>query len=149
LNPNEHTIGERLKEHGYATMCIGKWHVGDQPEFLPTKQGFDHYFGFPYSNDMQIKSAASGEPVMPLLRNDKVVELLTDDQQSHIVKRYTDETVRFIKENKEKPFLLYLAHTAIHTPIHPEKPFVENQIMASSVTGSRKSIGAPGSCSIP
>src|SRR5512133_2969173 len=57
LNPAEHTIAERLKEHGYATMCIGKWHVGDQPEFLPTKQGFDRYFGIPYSNDMQRKSS--------------------------------------------------------------------------------------------
>jgi arylsulfatase A-like enzyme len=123
LNPSEHTIAERLKERGYATMCIGKWHVGDQPEFLPTKQGFDHYFGFPYSNDMQRKSAASGEPVMPLLRDDKVVELLPDEQQSHIVERYTDEAVRFITANKDKPFFLYLPHTAIHTPIHPGEKF--------------------------
>ncbi|MEI6175514.1 MAG: sulfatase, partial [Verrucomicrobiota bacterium] len=125
LNPNEHTIAERLKESGYATMCIGKWHVGDQPEFLPTRQGFDHYYGFPYSNDMQRKSTESGLAVMPLLRDDKVVEFLTDDQQSTIVKRYTDEAVRFITENKDKPFLLYLPHTAIHTPIHPGAAFRE------------------------
>ena len=61
MNPAEHTIAERLKERGYATMCIGKWHVGDQPEFLPTRQGFDHYFGIPYSNDMQVKSTETGE----------------------------------------------------------------------------------------
>ena len=123
LNPSEHTIAERLKERGYATMCIGKWHVGDQPEFLPTSQGFDHYFGIPYSNDMQVKSTASGQPVVPLLRDDKVQELLTDDQQSRIVERYTDEAVRFITTNKDKPFLLYLPHTAIHTPIFPGEAF--------------------------
>ena len=55
LHPAEHTIADRLKDLGYATQCIGKWHVGDQPQFLPTKQGFDHYFGIPYSNDMQLK----------------------------------------------------------------------------------------------
>ena len=123
LNPTESTIAERLKEKGYATMCIGKWHVGDQPEFLPTRQGFDHYFGIPYSNDMQVKSSESGQPVVPLLRDDKVAELLTDEQQSRIVERYTEEAVHFITENKDKPFLLYLPHTAIHTPIHPGEAF--------------------------
>ena len=123
LNPKEHTIAGRLKERGYATMCIGKWHVGDQPEFLPTRQGFDHYYGFPYSNDMQRPPSAGGEPVMPLLRDDKVVEFLTDKQQSTIVGRYTDEAVRFITEHRDRPFLLYLPHTAIHTPIHPADSF--------------------------
>lgn len=123
LNPKEQTIAERLKDLGYATMCIGKWHVGDQPEFLPTRQGFDHYFGIPYSNDMQVKSTESGERVVPLLRDDKVAELLTDEQQSRIVERYTTEAVRFITEHKDQPFLLYLPHTAIHTPIHPGDAF--------------------------
>jgi arylsulfatase A len=123
LNPKESTIAERLKERGYATMCIGKWHVGDQPEFLPTRQGFDHYFGIPYSNDMQVKSTESGESVVPLVRDEKVEELLTDDKQSRIVERYTDEAIRFITQNKDKPFLLYLPHTAIHTPIYPGAAF--------------------------
>jgi arylsulfatase A len=123
LNPAEFTIAERLKQRGYATMCIGKWHVGDQPEFLPTKQGFDRYFGIPYSNDMQKKSVLTGERVVPLLRDDKVAELLTDDAQSRIVARYTDEAVGFIRASKDKPFLLYLAHTAVHTPIHPGAAF--------------------------
>ena len=123
LHPNEFTIAERLKEQGYATMCIGKWHVGDQPEFLPTKQGFDHYFGIPYSNDMQRTATASGQKVVPLLRDDKVIELLTDEEQSRIVQRYTEEAVGFIRENKEKPFLLYLPHTAVHTPIWPGEAF--------------------------
>jgi arylsulfatase A-like enzyme len=123
LNPSEHTIAERLKERGYATMCIGKWHVGDQPEFLPTRQGFDHYFGIPYSNDMQVKSTESGKLVVPLVRDEKVEELLTDEQQCRIVERYTDEAIRFILGNKDKPFLLYLPHTAIHRPIHPGEAF--------------------------
>ena len=123
LHPQEHTIAERLKERGYATMCIGKWHVGDQPEFLPTRQGFDRYFGIPYSNDMQKKSTQTGERVVPLLRDDKVAELLTDEQQTRIVERYTDEAVGFIRANQEKPFLLYLPHNAVHTPIHPGAAF--------------------------
>jgi len=123
LNPKEHTIAERLKELGYATMCIGKWHVGDQPEFLPTNQGFDGYFGIPYSNDMQLKSAETGEQVHPLLRDDKVAELITDEQQRRIVERYTEESVRFITEHKDNPFFLYLPHTAIHTPIYPGEKF--------------------------
>lgn len=123
LNPQEHTIAERLKALGYATMCIGKWHVGDQPEFLPINHGFDGYFGIPYSNDMQRKSTESGKLVVPLLRDDKVTELLTDEQQSRIVERYTDEAVRFITEHQNEPFFLYLPHTAIHTPIYPGENF--------------------------
>jgi arylsulfatase A-like enzyme len=123
LNPAEFTIAERLKERGYATMCIGKWHLGDAPEFLPTRQGFDHYLGIPYSNDMQRKSTQTGERVVPLVRDEKVIELLTDETQSRIVERYTDEAVRFIRESKDKPFLLYLPHTAVHTPIHPGAAF--------------------------
>jgi arylsulfatase A-like enzyme len=123
LNPKELTLAERLKDLGYATQCVGKWHLGDQPEFLPTKQGFDHYFGIPYSNDMQRKSTETGERVMPLLRDDKVTERLTDAQQSRIVERYTAEAVGFIRTNKDRPFFLYLPHSAVHTPIHPGEKF--------------------------
>ncbi|QOV90210.1 sulfatase family protein [Humisphaera borealis] len=123
LNPAEHTIAERLKEQGYATICIGKWHVGDQPEFLPTRQGFDHYLGIPYSNDMQKVATATGQRVVPLVRDDKVEELLTDEAQSRIVEKYTTEAVGFIRTNKDKPFLLYLPHTAVHTPIHAGEKF--------------------------
>jgi len=123
LNPAEFTIAERLKERGYATQCIGKWHVGDQPEFLPTRQGFDHYFGIPYSNDMQKKAAQTGARVVPLLRDDKVQELLTDDEQGRLVERYTAEALAFIRASQSKPFLLYLAHTAVHVPIHPGAAF--------------------------
>jgi arylsulfatase A-like enzyme len=123
LHPREFTIAERLKEHGYATACVGKWHVGDQPEFLPTRQGFDRYLGIPYSNDMQRKSTATGERVVPLVRDEKVAELLADEAQSRIVQLYTDEAVKFIRDSKDKPFLLYLPHTAVHTPIHPGAAF--------------------------
>jgi arylsulfatase A-like enzyme len=123
LHPNEFTIAERLKPLGYATMCIGKWHVGDQPEFLPTKQGFDLYFGIPYSNDMQKKSKAKGVPVVPLVRDEHVEELLAEEQQNSIVARYTEEALKFIRANKDQPFLLYLPHTAVHTPIHPGAAF--------------------------
>lgn len=123
LNPAEFTIAERLQEHGYATMCVGKWHVGDQPEFLPMKQGFDHYFGLPYSNDMQKKSTQTGEKVVPLVRDDTVLELINEDGQNRIVERYTDAALQFIRDNKDRPFFLYLPHTAVHTPIHPGKAF--------------------------
>ncbi len=123
LNPNENTVAERLKELGYATACVGKWHLGDQPEFLPSKQGFDRYFGIPYSNDMQRKAVGGTERVSPLMRDDKVVELLTDEQQSRIVERYTDEATSFLRESKDRPFFLYLPHSAVHTPIHPGKAF--------------------------
>ncbi|MGH7139498.1 MAG: sulfatase family protein, partial [Pirellulales bacterium] len=123
LNPAEQTIAERLKKLGYATACIGKWHLGDQGEFLPTRQGFDRYFGIPYSNDMQRKSTQTGKRVVPLLRDDTIAELLTDEQQNGIVERYTDEAVRFLRESKDQPFFLYLPHTAVHTPIHPGQAF--------------------------
>ena len=124
LNPAEVTIAERLKALGYATQCVGKWHLGDQPEFLPTRQGFDPYLGLPYSNDMLKQSEKTGEKVVPLVRDEKVVELLTEEGQSRLVERYTEEAVGFIRNNKDRPFFLYLPHSAVHTPIHPGKAFV-------------------------
>ncbi len=138
LHPNEVTIAERLKEQDYATMCIGKWHVGDQPDFLPTKQGFDHYFGIPYSNDMQKKSLANGKSVVPLLRDDRVIELLADEDQSRIVERYTKEAVEFIRSHHERPFFLYLPHNAVHTPIWPGEAFRGSQPMVVLGIGSKK-----------
>jgi len=123
LNPAEVTVAERLKALGYATACIGKWHLGDQPEFLPTRQGFDRYYGIPYSNDMQRVSTETGARVVPLVRDEKVEELLTDEMQTAIVEKSTAEAVRFIEESKDKPFFLYLPHTAVHAPIVPGKRF--------------------------
>jgi arylsulfatase A-like enzyme len=123
LHPAEATIAERLRPLGYATACVGKWHLGDQPEFLPTKRGFDRYFGIPYSNDMQRPSAETGRPVVPLVRDDAVEELLTDERQRTLVERMTDEALRFIRDSRERPFFLYMPHTAVHTPIFPGEKF--------------------------
>ena len=124
LNSKEITVAEYLRESGYATACIGKWHLGDQPEFLPTNQGFDQYFGIPYSNDMQRVSLEDGRRVVPLLRNDKVAELLDDEAQRRVTREYTEEAVRFIESQDEKPFFLYLPHTAMHVPLFPHVEFV-------------------------
>jgi arylsulfatase A-like enzyme len=121
LNPNEITIAEILKRRGYATACIGKWHLGDQPKFLPRRQGFDYYYGIPYSNDMGIKKGHPKNPALPLLRNEKVIEAPVD--QNTLTKRYTEEAIKFITKNKDKPFFLYLPHAMPHCPVHASEKF--------------------------
>lgn len=116
LNPSEITIAEVLKTRGYSTACIGKWHLGDHPDFLPTRQGFDSYYGIPYSNDMHRKPIP-----LPLMRDDKVIEAPV--RQDTITERYTVEAIRFIKENKDKPFFIYLPHAMVHVPLFPGKEF--------------------------
>jgi arylsulfatase A len=123
INPHEQTVAELMKERGYATMCIGKWHLGDQPEFLPTRHGFDRYFGVPYSNDMMKKAKSNGRLVVPLVRDENVIELLEGADQDRLTERYTDEAIKFIEENRTRPFFLYLPHTAVHVPIHPGAAF--------------------------
>lgn len=123
LNPNEHTVAGLLKAQGYSTMCIGKWHLGDQPEFLPRNYGFDHYFGLPYSNDMLRPEASDGQPVIPLMRDDQVVGLWREDDQDQMTQLYTEAAVDFIKENRNHRFFLYLGHNAVHFPIHPGPAF--------------------------
>lgn len=120
LNPNEITIAELLKNKKYTTACIGKWHLGDQIEFLPTRQGFDSYFGIPYSNDMGAKQRSQNPP-LPLLHNEKVIEAPVN--QNTITKRYTEAAVKFITENKDNPFFLYLPHTMPHNPVHASEAF--------------------------
>jgi len=135
LPPSEITIAESLKTRGYATTAIGKWHLGSQPEYLPTKQGFDAYYGIPYSNDMDatFKFSTRDEYVnfmknpkleywnVPLMRNEQVVERPAD--QTTITQRYTDEAIKFISANKNKPFFLYLAHSMPHMPLFRSKNF--------------------------
>ena len=130
LNRDEHTIASLLKAQGYATLCIGKWHVGDQPDFLPVHYGFDHYFGLPYSNDMGGEWDGADDPPpdkrkppLPLVRDDKVIETLKPADQDRLTERYTDEAVRFLRDHKDSPFFLYLAHTAVHVPLHPGAKF--------------------------
>lgn len=120
LNPKEITIAEILKQRDYATCCIGKWHLGDQPEFLPTRQGFDHYFGIPYSNDMGVRQRTENPP-LPLLRDEEVIE--APAVQDTLTKRYTEEAIEFISKNKDRPFFLYLPHTMVHDPLNPGKEF--------------------------
>lgn len=151
LNPQEQNIAKVLKTAGYTTMCIGKWHLGDQPEFLPLKQGFDRYFGLPYSNDMgpaedgtksnfgqpvpaarpNAKAAPprddSGgrgkQPPLALLEGDRVVERVRQKEQETLTSRYTERAVGFIREQAGagKPFFLYLAHSAVHFPFYPHE----------------------------
>ena len=117
LNPSERTIAEVLKDQGYATTCIGKWHLGDHPDFMPTNHGFDSYFGIPYSNDMNRK-----EVPLPLVRDLSVIEEGVQ-KDTTITARYTKEAISFIKKNSNKPFFLYLPHTAVHFPLVPGKKF--------------------------
>ena len=118
LNPSEMTLAELLKGQGYATACIGKWHLGDQPPFLPTAQGFDSYFGIPFSNDM---ANAYGLPPLPLMRGDKVIE--ENPKQALLTQRYTEEAIAFIKANKDKPFFVYLPHNMPHNPVAASEKF--------------------------
>lgn len=121
LDPKEVTLPRVLKDAGYRTKMIGKWHLGDQPEFLPTRHGFDSYFGLPYSNDMLPYRCANARgtcPPLPLMRGEEIVE--TDPNQASLTDRYTAEAVRFIRDSAEgpAPFFLYFAHMYVHGPIH-------------------------------
>jgi len=116
INSNEVTLAELLKSRGYATACIGKWHLGWQKQFLPTRHGFDYYYGLPYSNDMNYENF----PV-PLFRNERIIEQPVN--QETLTERYTAEAIRFITENRHKPFLLYLPHTFPHVPLHVSERF--------------------------
>ena len=119
LNPDEITVAEVLKTRGYATICVGKWHLGHLPPFLPTSQGFDSYFGIPYSNDMRIQRDGKSGP--PLMRNEEIVEHPAD--QATLTKRYTEEVVGFIREHKDGPFFAYLPHTMPHVPLYASEDF--------------------------
>ncbi len=132
LPTDEVTLAKALKQQNYTTMAIGKWHLGHEPQYLPTSHGFDHFYGLRFSNDME---PASGIPkdasrrLDPdvawwndkLLRDDKIIEESTDLRT--LTKRYTAEAVKFIHENKRKPFFLYFAHTYPHVPLFRSKEF--------------------------
>jgi len=134
LPENEITIASALKGAGYTTACIGKWHLGHLPQYAPNAHGFDYYFGIPYSNDMdrignEDYMAAFTAPKIeyfnvPLMRNAEIIERPAD--QTTITKRYTQEAVKFIEQNKDKPFFLYLAHSMPHVPLF-RSPEFENR----------------------
>ena len=136
LNPKEHTIADHLKLQGYATACFGKWHLGHHKEVLPTANGFDTYYGIPYSNDMnhpdnkgKPRGGWEGMDILwanpestltkwntPLIEDEKIVELPVD--QRTVTRRYTQKSIEFIKANKKKPFFVYLPHSMPHIPLY-------------------------------
>ncbi len=154
LATDEITIADLLRDMGYATACIGKWHLGDQLPFLPTSQGFDSYFGIPYSNDMgpvgdgarsnlgqplpnpkrkpdgslvsdhgETGIRGFGQPPLPMLENSKLAFRVRQQEQQETVSAYTKRAVAFIESNAQKPFFLYLPHSAVHFPLYPGKQF--------------------------
>jgi arylsulfatase A-like enzyme len=126
LNPSEITIAEVLKPEGYKTGIFGKWHLGDQPEFLPTQQGFDEYFGIPYSHDIHPfhpNRKKYNFPSLPLLEGGMVIEM--DPDADYLTQRITERAVRFIAENRNRPFFLYVPHPIPHRPLHASPPFMK------------------------
>ena len=135
INPAEFTIAEMLKEQGYVTACIGKWHLGWQKEFLPLQHGFDEFTGLPYSNDMWPNDNITGErlpegegrgsyPVLPLIEGNNVVDSITSLQDQDILTTlYTQKAVEFINRNTNHPFFLYVPHTMAHIPLGVSEKF--------------------------
>jgi len=140
LNPKETTIARMLKANGYATACVGKWHLGHLKAFLPTSHGFDSYYGIPYSNDMTIAQGMtlSADLVLregvtlktlwkakknwvPLMRNHEVIEYPAD--QNTLTQRYTQEAIQFITQHRDTPFFLYMPHTMPHIPLYASPAF--------------------------
>jgi arylsulfatase A-like enzyme len=130
LNPEETTIAEILKDKGYTTACIGKWHLGDQSEVLPLNHGFDYFFGIPYSEDM-IPSVRAEWPELPLIQNNKVIEAPAD--LTNTTSRYVNEAIKFITDNKDKPFFLYFPH---NLPGSRAIPVVDKRFMGNSPNGT-------------
>ncbi len=122
LSPDEVTVATLLRNQGYATRHIGKWHCGDQPAFLPTRHGFDGYFGLPYSNDMGVQSNRTDYPPLPLLRDEDVVQEQPD--QASLTERYVEDAVRFIRTHRDEPFFLYFAHMYVHVPLFAPERFM-------------------------
>lgn len=123
ISSEEVTIAELLKPLGYATACYGKWHLGHHPEFLPTRHGFDDYFGLPYSNDMWPHHPENPEqyPDLPLIEGERVIEYNPD--QTQLTTWYTERAVKFIERNYDQPFFLYVPHSMVHVPLHVSDKF--------------------------
>ncbi|MCL2692717.1 MAG: sulfatase [Rikenellaceae bacterium] len=133
LNPEERTIASLLRERGYATSAIGKWHLGDKQPFMPLDHGFDEYYGLLYSNDMwpYHPTAGSYYPPLPLYEGNEVINpAMTGEDQTQLTTDYTERAVRFITENRDRPFFIYLAHTMPHVPL-----FVSDKFAGKSEQG--------------
>lgn len=130
---SEMTLAELLKQRGYATGMVGKWHLGHHRPFLPTRHGFDEYFGLPYSNDMWPHHPEMGAkfPPLPLIENETIINPnVTAADQCQLTTWYTERAVRFIEKNKGRPFFLYVAHSMPHVPL-----FVSDKFRGKSERG--------------
>lgn len=128
IHDNERTIAQVLKPKGYATAIYGKWHLGHHPKFLPTRHGFDDYFGLPYSNDMWPKHPTAKFPNLPLIEGEKTIQENPD--QSQLTTWYTERAVKFIDQNKDRPFFVYVPHNMPHVPL-----FVSDKFKGKSERG--------------
>lgn len=128
INASETTMGELLQQKGYATAIFGKWHLGDQRPFLPLQNGFDEYYGIPYSNDMWPNHPTMSFPDLPLYEGNEIVELNPD--QTQLTTNFTQRSVNFIRQHKDQPFFLYLAHPMPHVPL-----FVSDKFKGKSQQG--------------
>ncbi|MBM3879447.1 MAG: sulfatase [Verrucomicrobia bacterium] len=127
LHPDEVTLAELVQQKGYATGMVGKWHLGRPSQFLPVRQGFDEYFGLPYSNDMwpyHPEAKPGTYPPLPLIEGDRVInEAVTPEDQTQLTTWYTERAVKFIERNKHQPFFLYVAHSMPHVPLYVSDKF--------------------------
>lgn len=164
LHPDEITLADMLSEAGYATACFGKWHQGDQSEFLPRNQGFDTFFGLPYSHDIappyadagwipepgSLDAARDGRvmntgwhvPALPLIRNESVVEQFPDP--TSLTDRWTDAAIDFATRHQDQPFFIYLAHTDVHLPFFPsteDRATSRNGLFGAALRRLDRSIG--------
>jgi len=150
ISDGEMTLAELVKQKGYATAMVGKWHLGHQPRFLPVRYGFDQYYGLPYSNDMWPRHPGwggkrPGFPPLPMIEGEKtVIAEMTPEDQARMTTDYTQRAVKFIDEKHQRPFLLYLAHNMPHVPL-----FVSDKHKGKSQQGLfgdviERSIGAWG-----
>jgi arylsulfatase A len=136
ISDEEMTLAQLVKQRGYATAIFGKWHLGDSPQFLPTRHGFDEYFGLPYSNDMwpfhpdfvnlppDVAKRRGIYPPLPMFDGERIVITnVTHADQNQLTTWYTEHAVKFIEKNKDRPFFLYLAHNMPHVPLHVSDKF--------------------------
>jgi len=134
IHENELTIAELVKQRGYATAIYGKWHLGHHPKFLPTRHGFDDYFGLPYSNDMwpyhpgvahlPMEERLKRWPHLPLIEGERVINpQVTHEDQTQLTTWYTERAVSFIEKNKDRPFLVYVPQSMPHVPLHVSEKF--------------------------
>lgn len=126
IHADEMTLGDLVKQKGYATACFGKWHLGHHPKFLPVNNGFDEYLGLPYSNDMWPFHPTAGKnyPDLPMIEGTRVIDpKVTPEDQTQLTTLYTERAVQFIEKNKDQPFLVYLPHSMVHVPLFVSDKF--------------------------